>query len=461
MYQKTLFLHRRDLRVHDNLGLLEALGQSETVVPGFIFDPRQVGKANDYRSQRLISFMCAGLRDLGEQYKKQDGRLQILAGKAESVVEDLIKREKIDAVFVNRDYTPFSKERDARLAAVCKKYEVAFVATHDLLLVGDPDNQDLMTGAGKPYKVFTPFYRNASSNITIPKPLKVHGKKFYGGSMKGADITLLDHYQQHDQFRIPPGRSGARQLLQEATDLTRYQETRDQPSLATSYLSAHNKLGTLSIREIYHVLKGRFGSSHGLVRQLYWRDFFTQLAHHWPHVYQGAFNQQFDAVKWENDQAKFARWCEGTTGFPIVDAGMRELNQTGYMHNRARMIVASFLTKDLHIDWRWGEKYFAQTLLDYDPAVNNGSWQWAAGTGADAAPYFRIFNPWLQQKKFDPECVYIKEWVPELKSVEPTRLHTLPDQGVPEGIDYPEPILDHRKEAQRAKELYTKAVKTK
>ncbi len=217
----------------------------------------------------------------------------------------------------------------------------------------------------------------------------------------------------------------------------------------------HNKFGTVSIREVFHLVKKELSQNHPLIRQLYWRDFFTTIAWCYPHMFGHAFQRKFDQLPWNTSNADFKRWCAGMTGFPLVDAGMRQLNQTGFMHNRARLIVGSFLVKDLHIDWQWGEKYFAQHLIDYDPAVNNGNWQWIASTGCDHQPYFRIFNPWLQQKKFDPDCVYIKRWVPELRNKDPKIIHTWYNQKHPAN-GYPVPMLDHAKESIVTKELYKK-----
>lgn len=228
--------------------------------------------------------------------------------------------------------------------------------------------------------------------------------------------------------------------------------SRNLPSLSgTTGLSAHHKFGTISIRESYWAVRSALGKSHTLVRELYWRDFFTHIGFHYPHVLSGCFHERYDTLKWENDEVKFKAWCQGRTGFPIVDAGMRELNITGFMHNRMRMITASFLVKDLHIDWRWGEKYFAQRLVDYDPLVNNGNWQWAASTGCDAQPYFRIFNPWLQQAKYDPKCLYIKQWVKELAGCTPKRIHRIQDN-IP--TEYVSPIVDHAVASQKAKAMF-------
>jgi len=235
-----------------------------------------------------------------------------------------------------------------------------------------------------------------------------------------------------------------------------YAATKDIPALSTSNLSAHLKFGTLSIRETYHAIKKILGPTHLLLRQLYWRDFFTHVAYYSPFVFGHAFHEKYDQLIWEHDDKKFQRWCTGTTGFPIVDAGMRQLTTTGFMHNRVRMIAASFLTKDLHIDWRWGEKFFAQQLIDYDPAVNNGNWQWCASTGCDAQPYFRIFNPWLQQKKFDTECIYIKRWIPELKKVAPATIHTWYANKLPS--NYPKPMVDHTQEARITKQWFIQSL---
>ncbi|NBD74343.1 deoxyribodipyrimidine photo-lyase [Patescibacteria group bacterium] len=459
MHQKTLFIHRRDLRVHDNTGLAAAVARSEAVVPCFIFDPRQVGEANAYKSERAVAFMAESLKELAESYTAKGGVLQIFEGEAHEVVKRLIQEEGIDAVFVNLDYTPFSQERDEKLRAVCEEHRVTFEGFHDLMLSGDPDDPRLKTQHGEPYKVFTPFFKNASASVTPERPTELTATNLFGGHLRGSDHDLLDQYRETDiVFPTPPGRSGCLSILKEAKRLKNYKDTRDLPSERTSRLSAHNKFGTCSVREVYAALKHELGAGHELLRQLYWRDFFIQLSYHFPHVYGSSFNAQYDAVRWEQDETRFAAWCEGRTGVPIVDAGMRELNATGYMHNRCRMIVASFLTKDLHLDWRWGERYFAQKLVDYDPAVNNGSWQWAAGTGADAAPYFRIFNPWLQGKKFDPDCAYTKTWLPELADLDPSLIHALDEKPLPDGVDYPTPLVDHRAEAAKAKELYGSAL---
>jgi len=219
-------------------------------------------------------------------------------------------------------------------------------------------------------------------------------------------------------------------------------------------LSAHNRFGTCSIREVYHEILRSLGPAHTMISEIHWRDFFTYVMHHYPYSFSEEFNRKYQKIPWSKNKKAFAKWREGKTGFPIVDAGMRELNATGFMHNRVRMIVASFLTKDLHINWRWGEQYFASKLIDYDPSVNVGNWQWAASTGCDAQPWFRIFNPWLQQKKFDPDCIYIKRWIPELENISSKAIHRLDTKYPDIMLDYPKPMIDHKSESSHTKEVF-------
>jgi deoxyribodipyrimidine photo-lyase len=297
-----------------------------------------------------------------------------------------------------------------------------------------------------PYKVFTAFYHNARQfPVALPQALAKQNflsveTEFEVGQL---GLSLID-------AEIRGGRHQALATLDLLGGYANYQNTRDFPALnATSRLSAHLKFGTCSVREVYYAITQQLGSEHPLIRQLYWRDFFTHIGYHFPQVFGHAFLEKFDSLSWDNNRDYFEAWCAGKTGFPIVDAGMRELNTTGFMHNRVRMIVASFLVKDLHVDWRWGERYFAQHLVDYDPCVNNGNWQWAASTGCDAQPYFRIFNPWLQQLKFDQDCQYIYHWLPELQGFLPKTIHQWDKKHITCG--YPAPIIDHAHESQITK----------
>lgn len=447
-YTKALFIFRRDLRLNDNQGLRTALSESDVVIPCFILDPRQVGKTNDYRSANGIQFMIESLEDLASQLSKKKGRLYIFHGDADVVVKKLIKSEKIDAVFFNRDYTPFSIARDKAIQKACAAHDIACIESPDALL-NEPE--DIKTGGGKPYSIFTPFYKYCAKNNPIEKPVSLRFNNFYAKSITLAQTpkTIFKKILPHENtdILVHGGSHNGQKILHGLVKFKNYVKERDIPALdATTHLSAYLKFGCVSVREVADAIKTHLGAHHPLLRQLYWRDFFYHIMFHTPSVFGHAYHKKYDKLWWSKSKADFKKWCEGKTGFPIVDAGMRQLNETGYMHNRVRMIVASFLTKDLHINWQWGEKYFAQHLVDYDPALNNGNWQWSASTGADAQPYFRIFNPWTQQKKFDPHCEYIKEWLPELAKVEPKIIHTWFKDTSPEIKDYSRPMVDHEKE---------------
>lgn len=445
-YKRSAFIFRRDLRIDDNTGLIAALEHSEEVIPCFILDPRQIEK-NPYFSQNAFQFMIESLEDIEKQLNEKGGNLHVFHGEAHQVIRRLIEEEGVEAIFVNRDYTPFSRKRDEMIKQACKSSGIDFIQSNDLLL---HEPEDVKSQKGKPYTVFTPFFRSASK-IPVDMPRTTDATNFFTGqiSMEKAGILKKALKKTNDDIRSHGGRKNAMMILGQMERFENYEKERDFPAMdSTTGLSAHNKFGTVSIREVYHSIIGELGPSHTLVAQLYWRDFFTHLAYHYPHVFGHSFRRKYEKLEWENDPEKFEAWCQGKTGFPIVDAGMRELNTTGYMHNRVRMIVASFLVKDLHIDWKWGERYFARKLVDYDPCINNGNWQWAASTGSDSQPYFRIFNPWLQQKKFDKNCEYIKRWIKELEEVDARNIHALEKNEKPIS-GYPEPIVEHGMERDR------------
>lgn len=451
-YQLALHIFRRDLRLQDNSALIEALTTSKRVIPCFIFDKRQI-EANDYKSQHCIQFMITSLQDLAQQLTRQQGRLYYFYGIAEDVVGQLLKTLPIDAVFVNRDYTPFSVTRDSRIAACCEQKNIPFHAYADALL---HEPEQVHKADGLPYTIYTPFFKRAAQ-LPVSPPRTTHASNFYVEDIAGTDQHTIENLAQqvNPDLAVKGGRREALALLKKISSLAQYAHDRDYPALnATSHLSAHHKFGTISIREVYQMITRTFGTKHTLINELYWRDFFTHIALHFPKVFGQAFQQQYANIAWQPHEAHFQRWREGNTGFPIVDAGMRELNSTGYMHNRVRMIVASFLCKDLLIDWRLGEKYFAQQLVDYDPCVNNGNWQWAASTGCDAQPYFRIFNPWLQQQKFDADCIYIKRFIPELNALSPREIHQWHQHMPLIKTNYPKPMVEHAKQSALAKALF-------
>lgn len=453
-YQTSLFIFRRDLRLEDNTGLIFALKNSDYVIPAFIFTPEQI-EHNPFRSDHCLKFMLESLQDLEQQLKEKKGYLYLFSGTAEAILSQCLSSLKIDAVIVNRDYTPYSQKRDEKLEKVCQAHQIPFHSIDDALL---HPPEDTLKQNGQPYTVFTPYFRNASK-LPIPSPAHNDGTQYFVKPISFAkDRSLLTDLLSKISVDtlLPGGRKAGLRLLERLTSLTPYALLRDYPAEAcSSHLSAYLKFTVISPREVHAAICNQLGPHHELIRSLYWRDFFTSIAFFFPYVFQGAFRTKFNNVEWSHDKAQFRRWCEGKTGFPIVDAGMREMNATGFMHNRVRMIAASFLVKDLHIDWRWGEEYFAQTLIDYDPAVNNGNWQWVASTGCDAQPYFRIFNPWTQQKKFDPECRYIQQWIPELRHQPPILIHNwYLAKYRAQCSDYPPPMTDHAKAIVKTKSLY-------
>jgi deoxyribodipyrimidine photo-lyase len=455
-YKRSLHIFRRDLRIQDNTALNAALSSSEEVYTCFIFNDAQV-KPHRYRSANGLAFMIESLEQLSADLESKGGKLLILHGDPLETLGQLIKKLSIDAIFVNKDYSPYGRARDEKLSALCSAEGVAFSPHADLLLV---DPQVFGKDDGKPYTVFTPFYKKASK-LPVAKP---HTCSLSALQIPSAEIHCVDPRQFFPSETAPKrvshgGRSEGLKRLKRAASLTEYDKERDLPGLqGTTLLAPHNKFGTLSVREVYHAIAETLGAGHTLIREVYWRDFFTHIAWHFPHVFGHAFNRQYDKLSWSKSEKLFEAWCEGKTGFPIVDAGMRELVQTGFMHNRVRMIVASFLVKDLHISWQRGEEFFAQHLTDYDPCVNNGSWQWAASTGCDAQPYFRIFNPWLQQKRFDPECIYIKRWVPEIASLPPKAIHELHEEDMFRSVKYPRPIVEHSVQKVIAEEMFKKVI---
>lgn len=440
-------IHRRDLRMIDNTALNAALAEEVPVLPCFIFDPRQI-KEHSYHSEHALQFMLASLEELSEEYRERGGRLYFFKGTPSEVVSGLQEDFKVTSVHLNADYTPFSLKRDRELEEV----GIPVKAHHDVLLTepGTVLNQE-----GNMYEVYTPFRKRAQEQeVSKPKDSVPEGEWYTGNvnTLIVKDLTSILK-TQNENLRVKGGRKEGLRLLGNLKEFESYKENRDIPCKEeTSLLSAHHKFGTISIRETYWRAREEMKTAESFVNELYWRDFYTHIAFHFPKVFGSAFKEEYQDVKWDESKENFEKWCRGETGFPIVDAGMRELNATGYMHNRVRMIVASFLTKDLHLPWQWGERYFATKLTDYDPSVNNGSWQWAASTGADGAPYFRIFNPWRQQERFDPECIYIKQWVSELADVPAEVINKGEVERISE--EYPEPMVDHRKEAEEAKRRF-------
>ena len=414
-FENGLFIFRRDFRIIDNNALSLLNERCKHVYTIFIFTPEQVGSKNKYKSDNSVQFMIESLQDLAGKVSKAGGQLYTFFGHNEKVVEQCIQAFDIDVVCFNLDITPYAKERDAKIIQVCERTETYVMYDHDYYL-HEPGT--ITNATGGEYQKFTPYYEAALKKQVDPPvgPRKIRFKQ--SGATVSNKITLEDalHKFTHvnPDILVHGGRDNAiKQMKSAAKNIQHYPQTHNMLTHPTSQLSAYIKFGCVSIREVYKT----FRSKRDFIRQLFWRDFYASVLYSFPHVLGHAMKPKYDKVKWHYNERWFDAWCNGKTGFPVVDAGMRQLNQTGYMHNRARLIVASFLVKTLLIDWKKGEQYFATKLTDYDPASNNLNWQWCASSAVDSQPYFRIFNPWRQTDNFDPDCEYIKQWVSELANV--------------------------------------------
>jgi deoxyribodipyrimidine photo-lyase len=446
----TLFIYRRDLRVIDNTGLNYAMNKYKRVVPIFIFTPTQIQTAGV--SLSAIKFMIESLRELDLELKRAKSQLHVFMGHNDVVIAQLLRKWNIGAVVFNRDYTPYARARDASLSSICKRAGVVCVGCEDYLLSNMGElNRDSET----PYVIFTPFKNNALSH-TPRHPTRTRVRNLYKlrgytespHAVDGVDIIKqLSISFTNINSAVSGGRKRGLQQLNKIATMRHYNKTRDIMAIPTSRLSAYIKFGCISIREVYWRIRDNLGISSTLMSQLYWREFYYYIVWEFPHVMGKNFNPKYNKIKWRWSRARFQRWCDGTTGYPIVDAGMRELATSHIMHNRARLITANFLNRILGMDWRRGEQYYRSQLVDYDPAVNNGNWQWVASTGVDPKPYFqRLFNPWLQSAKFDPDATYIKKWLPNLAKIPAQHLHEWDkyySEYDLEKIKYVKPMVDY------------------
>jgi deoxyribodipyrimidine photo-lyase len=472
----ALFWFRRDLRATDNAGLYRALTFAKQVYCVFVFD-RDILGALPSKHDRRVEFIWESVAELKQSLRSLGGDLIVRHACADTVIPELARQLKVDCVFTNEDYEPRAIARDARVHDTLAKSGIDFQSFKDTVIF---EKVEVLTQAGGAYSVFTP-YKNAWLKKVNDYYLKAYPIHEYAGHLASPPSseslpTLESIGFERTNLKalgVKGGESAARALLEDFIErIGDYKEARDFPAVkGVSYLSVHNRFGTISIRELASIayaetLRKKNIGAETWLSELIWRDFYFQILYHHPHVARSAFRPEYDAINWPNDKPLFDAWCEARTGYPIIDAAMRQLNETGYMHNRLRMIVASFLTKDLLIDWRWGEKYFADHLIDFDLAANNGGWQWAASTGCDAQPYFRIFNPVTQSARFDPRGKFIRKYLPELKGIPdqfihaPWQLSPLAQQshGVMIGKDYPAPVVDHAEQREKALVLY-KAVK--
>lgn len=430
----NIFWFRRDLRLNDNAGLYQALSSGKKILPIFIFDTDILGKLEDKKDKR-VTFIYKAIKEISEKLSSLKSTIEVRYGKPLEIFKQLIKDYDIDSVYTNHDYEPYAIKRDGEIKTLLSSSKISFHTFKDQVIF---ENLEIKKDDGTPYTVFTPYSKKWKAtlkesdyqswttedkfdHLIILKPVKL--------------ISLKEMGFEEVDMEFPS-------IEVKSELIKKYQHQRDFPAVGgTSKMGVHLRFGTVSIREL---VRRSMKLSETYLNELIWRDFYQMILANFPRVGKGlTFKPEYEAIKWRNNEKEFERWCAGETGYPIVDAGIRELNETGFMHNRVRMIVASFLTKHLLIDWKWGEAYFADKLLDFDFASNNGGWQWAAGTGCDAAPYFRVFNPYLQTKKFDPDLKYIRKWIPELET-----------------MNYPAPIVEHEFARKRVLEVYSKALKS-
>jgi len=433
MQRINIFWFRRDLRLHDNAGLYHALKSGLPVVPVFIFDTNILDELED-KLDRRVQFIHDALIILQQQLNKIGSSLEVYHGTPLKIVESLLNKYSIEKVFTNHDYEPYAIEREKTIGKLLHGKGVSLHTYKDQVLL---EKNEVLKDDHTPYTVFTPYSRKWKAVLNDFHLKAYPTKKYFNNFYAQAPVPILslsDIGFKDTERSFPPKKA-------DDTIIANYQAQRNFPAVnGTSKLGVHLRFGTISIRALAAESKAL---SETYLNELIWRDFYHMILWHFPHVGKGkAFKPQYDTIEWRTDNGEFEQWCKGQTGYPIVDAGMRELNETGFMHNRVRMIVASFLSKHLLLDWRLGEAYFAQKLLDFDLAANNGGWQWAAGSGCDAAPYFRVFNPYLQTQKFDPKLEYIKKWVPEFQE-----------------FSYPKPIVEHEMARKRCLEVYARALK--
>lgn len=460
--KKALVWFRRDLRDHDHAALSAALTEAEQVYCIFVFDT-EILDALPSRRDRRVHFIQESLIELDAALRARGGGLIVRHGRASKEIQKLAHELGVSTVFANRDYEPAAKQRDAEVSASLASTSIDFRCLKDQSIF---DGDEVLTQAGKPFSVFTPYKNAWLKRLTTADCATYAGDGFLAGNELAGVPSLADiRFENTDltELGIEPGMSGARMLFEEfaAGRIKRYGALRDFPAIkGVSYLSVHLRFGTISIREL--VRSALANEADIWLSELIWRDFYFMILDRFPHVVGHAFKPDYDAIQWEDWPEGFAAWCEGRTGYPLVDAAMRQLNFSGWMHNRLRMVVASFLTKDLGIDWRLGEKYFAEQLNDFDLSANNGGWQWASSSGCDAQPYFRIFNPITQSERFDPEGKFIRRYVPELARVPDKYIHApwlmgrLEQEalGVVIGRDYPGPIVDHARAREKTLARY-------
>ncbi len=453
----SIFIFRRDFRIKDNTAWNKMLmNENGPIYPIFIFTPEQIdGKLNKYKSDNSVQFMIESLLELNKEIK-----LTFCYGEIIKVLNNIIitnSSNKIKSIYTNTDYTPYAIHRDEIIEKYCKDHDIKFEPCHDITLF-EPNT--IINSSGKIYQKYTPFMRACIAK-RVPKPNSINKSKVIKHAKTSYEISInkmKSFYKHNELIHVHGGRPNALKILNNINKFSSYTKTRNTLHLNTTNLSAYLKFGCISIREAWYKLK----INKTLIRQLIWREFYYHLGYGFINRFGKSLKPQYDNIKWINNSSHFKKWCEGRTGFPIVDACMTQLNKTGYMHNRGRLIVSSFLVKNLLVNWKYGEKYFAQKLVDYDVFVNQGNWQWVSGSGADSQPYFRIFNPNRQSENYDKDAIYIKKWLPELKDVDNKHLHDWDNyyQDYKDNkIDYPKPIINYTESKNKALTMYRKYLK--
>ena len=465
---KSIFIFRRDFRIFDNHGLIKCFEESDEVLLIFIFTPEQITK-NKYFSSNSFQFLIESLEDLNNELKKYNAQIYFYFGDNIEILKKIEKDYKFDAIYCNQDYTPYAIQRENSIKTYLEKENISKDTNKNLILVQDYLLAPIGTFCkkdGSAYEVYGAFRKN-SVKFEIEKvntSFDLNKKDYKSKIVKIKNDFSLDdlqkYYINNPNIMVHGGRKNALKILKNISKFSNYEECRNTLDYSTTHLSSYIKYGNVSIREVYYKIADKFGKDCVLINQLFWREFYFYIGYYFPRVLQGkSLKVKYDKIKWPNNPKYIEAWKHGLTGYPVVDVCMHELNTIGFMHNRGRLITSGILIKILQCDWRIGEEYFATKLIDYDPLVNNGNWQWSSSSGADSTPYFRIFNPWLQSKKFDPDCIYIKKWLPELKSIPNKEIHQWNKyyQNY-KNIDYPGPINNYEEARKETIQIYKNAL---
>lgn len=471
-----IHIFHRSLRLVDNTSLIAQLRElEEPVIPIFIFTPEQIDpKKNEYFTNGSVQFMIESLHELSDEIKKKKGKLYFFYGDNMKVLKSINKTVPIESISFNKEYTPYGKNRNDTIQEWCESNNIICITKEDYSLFNITEKESNKAD-GSPYLVYTPFMRNALDNLKVRPVDKFKSFKFKKIKELDDNTYHLDEnqidkfYKPNPYLNVYGGRSLGLKILKNIEKFKDYSKSRDYFTYKTTFLGAYLKFNVLSIREVYHKMVEKLGKQSGLVREIIWREFYLTIYYNFPRMLQGqikgnnkSFKEEYDKIKWSYNKKFVEAFLEGKTGFPIIDACVRDINKRNFMHNRGRMIVASFLSKDLHLDFKWIENWFATRLVDYDPISNSGGVQWSAGNGTDAQPWFRIFNPWTQQEKFDTKCEFILNQIPELKGVEPKDIHNWFKPEVRTkypNVEYPAPIVNHDEERKDTIERYKKALK--